>query len=314
MKYSGIGGQAVMEGIMMKNADEYAVAVRTAGGEIEIRKETYQAFSSKHAFAKLPFIRGVFSFVDSLVLGIRTLMWSASQTEDENGEKIEFSGGEMTWTMIIAILVAIGIFVVLPTVLSSLLKKWIANEVLLAFVEGVLRLGLFIAYVGLVSLSKDIKRTYMYHGAEHKCINCVEHGLPLTVDNVMKSSKEHRRCGTSFLLIVMLISIVLFIIVRVDILPLKLLLRLLMIPVIAGISFEILRLTGRVDNKFTYIISRPGMWMQALTTKEPTPEMCEVAIRATEEVFDWRQFLRENDAEGEWSESPAPASENAPEG
>lgn len=325
MKYSGIGGQAVMEGIMMRNGNKYAVAVRKPDGEIAVKEETVTAFSDQHSWAKWPIIRGVVNFVDSLVLGMSTLMWSASfeeaeeasksekkagkdndeKTESENivnaecGEKEQkdsgaLSKGEMTMTVILAIALAIGIFMVLPTVLVSLLRHVTESEFLIALAEGVLRLAIFIGYVVAISFMKDIRRVYMYHGSEHKCINCIEHNLPLTVENVMKSSKEHKRCGTSFLLIVMLIAVILFMFIRVDNLLLRILSRILLVPVIAGISYEILRFTGRHDNKFVYLISRPGMWMQGLTTKEPDEEMVEVAIQAVERVFDWRAWQEEN--------------------
>ena len=300
MKYSGIGGQAVLEGIMMKNGDKYAVAVRTPDHSIELKEDTYKGVLSGQKWARWPFIRGIFSFVDSLILGIRCLMYSAQFDPEESGKAEtkdssgSLSGKEMTLTLVLAIVIAVGLFMVLPTVVVNFLKKWIASETLLALVEGILRLAMFLAYVAGISRMEDIRRTYMYHGSEHKCINCIEHGLPLTVQNVMKSSKEHKRCGTSFMFLVMAISILLFMLVRMPNLPLKILSRILLIPVIAGISYEVLRFTGRYDNLFTRIISRPGMWIQALTTKEPTEDMVEVAITAVEHVFDWRAFLKEN--------------------
>lgn len=290
MKYSGIGGQAVIEGIMMKNGDRYAVAVRNDKGEIVVSEDTYKSVVDKK-WTKWPFIRGVFSFIDSLVLGMKTLLFSASV---ESGEDESLTKGQMTWTVIIAVLLAVGIFMVLPTVLVNFLGKVIHSEALLAFIEGILRLAIFVIYIVAISRMEEIKRTFMYHGSEHKCINCVEHGLPLTVDNVMKSSKEHRRCGTSFLFLVMAVAIILFMIVRFDNLLLKVLSRVILIPVIAGISYELLRVTGRYDNLLTRIVSKPGMWLQGLTTKEPTPDMCEVAIEAVEKVFDWQAFLKEN--------------------
>ncbi len=313
MKYSGIGGQAVLEGIMMKNDQDYAVAVRKPDGEIAVKKEKHVSFSDRHKWAKWPFIRGIFAFVDSLSLGMDTLSWSASFADDgssdrkkkeekseepedrvKKGKSAGLSKAETVITVIIAVVFAVGLFVVLPTFLSNLLRTWISSPVLIAVLEGVIRLVIFIAYVLLISLMKDIRRVYMYHGSEHKCINCIESGLPLTVENVMKSSKEHRRCGTSFLLFVMLISIILFIFIRIEYLPLRMLSRLALIPVVAGLSYELLRLNGRFDNRLTWILSRPGMWMQALTTREPEPDMVEVAIQAVESVFDWRKFLEEN--------------------
>lgn len=318
-KYCGIGGQAVMEGIMMKNANEYAIAVRKEDGTIVKTKAKTNSFSERHKFCKWPLIRGVVSFIESLVLGMGTLTWSANQIdiEEENEKKKKdekdkkkddwFSGGLMVITVILSLAIAIGVFMLLPAFISSILKNWIESEAVLAIFEGVFRVFLFVGYILLISLMKDIKRTFMYHGAEHKCINCIEHGLPLTVDNVLKSSKEHRRCGTSFLIIVMLISIIFFIIVsqfvHFDNRLAVILSRLLLVPVIAGVSYEILRFTGKHDNKFTYIISRPGMWMQGLTTKEPDAQMVEVAIVAVEEVFDWRSFLKENYPEVEIPET-----------
>lgn len=308
MKYSGIGGQAVLEGIMMKNGTDYAVAVRKEDGSIAVKKGTHTGLMDKLRIARVPFIRGIFAFLDSMILGISALNFSASFEEEkkEEGEAAEekegkekkesggLSKGETAISLILAVVIAVGIFVLLPALVTSFLKRWIESAALRALIEGVFRLLLFIGYILLISLMPDIRRTFMYHGSEHKCINCVEHGLPLTVENVMKSSKEHKRCGTSFILIVLLISIILFMFIRIEYLPLKLLSRLLLIPVIAGISYELLRFTGRHDNLFVKIISRPGMWMQALTTKEPEPEMAEVAIRAVEEVFDWRKYLKDN--------------------
>ena len=319
MKYSGIGGEAVLEGIMMRNKTDYAVACRKEDGEIAVTKESYVGLTTKLKVGKVPFIRGIFAFIDSLVLGLTALNISASydtgsgekgdsengaENSGQNGSKDSGKGGsknggaltkgETVLTMVIAVILAIGIFVVLPALLSSFLKRWIESNALRALFEGLFRLALFIGYILLITLMPDIRRTFMYHGSEHKCINCIEHGLPLTVDNVMQSSKEHKRCGTSFILIVFLISIILFMFIQVDHIGLKILTRILLIPVIAGISFEILQFTGRHDGTFVRIISRPGMWMQALTTKEPTPDMAEVAIQAVEAVFDWKAFLKEN--------------------
>ena len=305
MKSSGIGGQAVMEGIMMRNGSEYSVAVRKENGEIEVKKETYKGVGSKCKLFRLPFIRGIFSFVDSLVLGMKSLNYSASLFM-EDGEEEEEPGRFEKWlqkkfgdkaekvimdmTMVISIILAMGIFMVFPTWVSTLMKPLLGNGIWMALFEGVLRIAIFIAYVGLISLMPDIKRTYMYHGAEHKCINCIEHGLPLTVENVMKSSKEHKRCGTSFLLIVMVISILFFLVIRPETLWLRLVSRILLIPVIAGVSFEFLRLAGNSDNPVVNLLSKPGLMLQGLTTKEPDEKMAEVAICAVEAVFDWKAY------------------------
>ena len=308
MKSSGIGGQAVMEGIMMRNGSEYSVAVRKENGEIEVKKETYKGVGSKCKLFRLPFIRGIFSFVDSLVLGMKSLNYSASLFMEDGEEEepgrfekwLQKKFGDkaekviMDLTMVISIILAMGIFMVFPTWVSTLMKPILGNGIWMALFEGVLRIAIFIAYVGLISLMPDIKRTYMYHGAEHKCINCIEHGLPLTVENVMKSSKEHKRCGTSFLLIVMVISILFFLVIRPETLWLRLVSRILLIPVIAGVSFEFLRLAGNSDNPVVNLLSKPGLMLQGLTTKEPDEKMAEVAICAVEAVFDWKAYEEAN--------------------
>ena len=308
MKSSGIGGQAVMEGIMMRNGSEYSVAVRKDNGEIEVKKETYKGVGSKCKLFRLPFIRGIFSFVDSLVLGMKSLNYSASLFMEDGEEEepgrfekwLQKKFGDkaekviMDLTMVISIILAMGIFMVFPTWVSTLMKPLLGNGIWMALFEGVLRIAIFIAYVGLISLMPDIKRTYMYHGAEHKCINCIEHGMPLTVENVMKSSKEHKRCGTSFLLIVMVISILFFLVIRPETLWLRLVSRILLIPVIAGVSFEFLRLAGNSDNPVVNLLSKPGLMLQGLTTKEPDEKMAEVAICAVEAVFDWKAYEEAN--------------------
>lgn len=307
MKYSGIGGQAVIEGIMMKNQDNYATAVRRPDGSIEVKKDTYVSMTEKVKFFALPFVRGVFSFADSMILGMRSLTWSASFFEDDEdeepgklekfltdrfGEKLE--AALMTAVMVFSILMAIVIFMVLPLVIANFFRRFIASETVMAVLEGLIRIMIFIGYIKLISGMEDIRRTFMYHGSEHKCINCLENGLVLNVENVRNSSKEHKRCGTSFLLFVMVISILFFMVVRVDTVWLRIVSRIILIPVIAGVSYEVLRLAGRSNSKIMNIVSRPGMWMQGLTTKEPDDSMIEVAIAAVEEVFDWKSYLEEN--------------------
>lgn len=304
-RYSGIGGQAVLEGIMMKNKDKYSVAVRKANGEIEVDIDEYTGVTKGGFIKNVPFLRGVFNFIDSLSLGIKCLNYSASFYEEEAEQETRFDkamnklfkghadkvlSGIITF---LSICFAIGIFIVLPFFLTGLFKDEIRNDSLKALLEGLIRIVIFVAYVALISISKDIKRVYRYHGAEHKCINCVEHGKPLTVENVMHSSRLHRRCGTSFMLLVMLISVICFFFIRVDSLLLKVVIRLLLIPVIAGISYEVLRFAGKHNNIFVRIISAPGMLLQRLTTKEPDESMVEVAIAAVEAVFDWKDFLKE---------------------
>lgn len=303
--YSGIGGQAVLEGVMMKNRDKYAVAVRKPNGEIDVEVEEYKGVCGDKKFAKLPFIRGVFAFIDSLILGMKVTTYSASfyEEEDEKPSKTEgklekLLGNKaddimMTFTVILSVIIAVALFMLLPLFLSDLLGKYIRNASVIAIIEGLIRILIFIAYIAGISLMKDIKRLYMYHGAEHKCINCIEKGRPLTVKDVKRSSRQHKRCGTSFLLFVVLVSVIVFFFIRVDNMALKLVLRIALVPVIAGISYEIIRLAGRSDNVLVRIISAPGMWMQKLTTKEPDEDMIEVAIASVEAVFDWKTYLKD---------------------
>lgn len=316
MRYSGVGGQAVMEGVMMKNQDKYAVAVRKPDHTIEVKVEKYNGVVKHEKIRNLPLIRGVVSFIESLYLGMSTLTYSASFFEDEEENEKEkqkvsqLSSDElekynakqkrkddalMGGTVVLSIVLALAIFFALPYFISTVFQRFIDSEWIIALLEGVVRLAIFIGYIALISFMPDIKRVFMYHGAEHKCINCIEHGLELNVENVRKSSKQHKRCGTSFLIIVMLISIIFFMFIRVDSGILRLVIRLLLIPVIAGVSYEFIRLAGRYENWFTNLFSKPGMWMQNMTTKEPDDEMIEVGIASVEAIFDWKKWQEEED-------------------
>ena len=306
MHYSGIGGQAVLEGIMMKNKDQYAVAVRKPDGEIEVEIEHYIGVLHDSKLKNIPFIRGMFQFLDSMILGMRSLNFSAAFYEDEEAQetvtdkafhklfKDKADQALSAIVMVISLALAIGIFMVLPYFVTSLFFEYIRSTSFMAIIEGVMRIAIFVLYVLSISLMKDIRRLYRYHGAEHKCINCIEHGMDLNVENVMESSKQHKRCGTSFLLIVMLISVVLFLFIRVESPLWRVIVRILLVPVIAGISYEFIRLAGRSENRVVEILSKPGLWMQNLTTKEPDESMIEVAICSVEAVFDWKAYLTEN--------------------
>ena len=307
MKSSNIGGQAVLEGIMMRHGDDYAVAVRKPDGEIFVQKEEYHSVIKWKALTKIPFIRGVFNFIDSMVLGIKTLMFSAEFYEDEEEVKSEKELTEeeiakkekqekwmMNATVAISVVIAVAVFMVLPYFLSSLLKPLMPSYHLRTLVEGFVMICIFILYIALISRMDDIQRTFMYHGAEHKCINCIEHGLPLTVDNVRISSRQHKRCGTSFLFFVLAISIILLMLIQVESPLMRVIVRIALIPVIAGISYEVLKLAGRSENPIINLLSRPGLAIQKLTTKEPDDSMIEVAIQAVEAVFDWRAYEAEN--------------------
>ena len=310
MKSSNIGGQAVLEGIMMKHEDEYAVAVRKPDGEIFVKKDEYRGVIGFKPLTRIPFIRGIFNFIDSMVLGIQTLTYSAEFYEEEDDkEKQASENGEadkqtvqsrraekliMAGTVLFSVAAAVGIFMVLPYFLSSLLKPVITSYTWRTVIEGVMRIGIFIIYVLLISRMEDIQRTFMYHGAEHKCINCIEHGLPLTVDNVRASSRQHKRCGTSFLFFVLAIGIILLLLIRVESPVMRVAMRIAVLPVIAGISYEVLKLAGRSENPVVNLLSKPGLAVQKLTTKEPDDSMIEVAIQAVEAVFDWRAYESEN--------------------
>lgn len=296
-----------MEGVMMKNQDKYAVAVRKPDKEIIVEVSEYPGIIKNKKIRNMPILRGVFSFIESLVLGMKTLTFSTSFFEEEEEkpktvqEKKKDQKKEdamMGGTVAVSVILAVAIFMVLPYYISLFFQRFTSSYLLIALLEGILRLVIFIGYVAGISLMPDIKRVYMYHGAEHKCINCIEHGMDLTVENVKKSSKQHKRCGTSFLLIVMIISIFFFMFIHVDSGVARLLLRLVLIPVIAGVSYEFIRLAGRSDNALVNILSKPGLWLQNLTTREPDEDMIEVGIASVEAVFDWKTYVEEIRQEG----------------
>lgn len=300
---------------MMKNQEKYAVAVRKPDQEIVVETSVYEGIVKNKKIRNMPILRGVFSFIESLTLGMKTLTFSASFFEEEEEEapkkrrekkerralteeerqrrEKRQENAMMGGTVALSVVLAVAIFMILPYYISVFFQRFIASQTVIALLEGVVRLVIFIGYVAAISLMPDIRRVYMYHGAEHKCINCIEHGLDLTVENVRGSSRQHKRCGTSFLLIVMLISIVFFMFIRVDNGVLRLLLRILLIPVIAGVSYEFIRLAGRSDNVFVNILSKPGLWLQRLTTREPDDAMIEVGIASVEAVFDWKSYVEE---------------------
>ena len=306
MRNSGIGGQAVIEGIMMRNRDRYSVGVRKPNKEIDVKVEDYKSFIKNEKLTRIPFVRGVFNFIDSLVVGMTTLTYSAGFYEEEEEEKKAKKSREdqekdekkeklmMGGTVALSIVLAVLIFMMLPYFLTNLLRQVIASKWIISLLESIVRVVIFLGYLLLVSRMKDIQRTFMYHGAEHKCINCIEHGLELNVENVMKSSRLHKRCGTSFLFFVIIVSAVFLMFIQVESHVWRIVIRLLLVPVIAGVSYEIIRLAGRSENPLVNLLSKPGMALQKLTTKEPDETQAEVAIAAVEAVFDWRTFLKEN--------------------
>ncbi|HIQ99793.1 MAG TPA: DUF1385 domain-containing protein [Candidatus Scybalocola faecavium] len=305
MKYAKIGGQAVIEGVMMRYGNDYAVTVRKPDGNLEVKKGRYEGLVSRLHLTRVPIIRGVFAFIDSMVLGISTLTYSASfyEDEEEQAEKEKSSKsslGEkliMAVTVALSLVIAIGLFMVLPFFISDLFRHVTDSSWLLGIIEGIVRVILFMAYIFLISRMKDIQRVFMYHGAEHKSINCIEHGAQLTPENAMKYSRFHKRCGTSFLFIVIFLSIVFFIlffqIFPVENRILKVVIRILLVPVIAGVAYEVIQWAGRSQCRFANVISRPGMALQKLTTREPDESMIEAAIASIEAIYDWRAFQEE---------------------
>ncbi|HAR78068.1 DUF1385 domain-containing protein [Lachnospiraceae bacterium AM26-1LB] len=309
-----IGGQAVIEGVMMKNMDRYAVSVRKPNGKIETKVEECVSFAEKHPLFQLPVFRGMANFLESMVIGMKTLNYSASfyedeeeQTESRTEQLLEKILGEkaekiiMGIVLVFSLAISIGLFMILPYIASEALGKLIRNEYVILFMEGIIRIAIFLGYIVLISRMEDIKRVFMYHGAEHKTINCLEAGVPLTPENVDNFSRLHKRCGTSFIFIVMIISMVFFFFIRVDTIWLRIVLRLLFLPLVAGVSYEFIRLAGSSDHPLVQIFSKPGLALQRLTTKEPDHSMIEVAIASVEGVFDWREYI-ENLHKGEQKE------------
>ena len=309
-----IGGQAVIEGVMMKNMDRYAVSVRKPNGKIETKVEECVSFAEKHPLFQLPVFRGMVNFLESMVIGMKTLNYSASfyedeeeQTESRTEQLLEKILGEkaekiiMGIVLVFSLAISIGLFMILPYIASEALGKLIRNEYVILFMEGIIRIAIFLGYIVLISRMEDIKRVFMYHGAEHKTINCLEAGVPLTPENVDNFSRLHKRCGTSFIFIVMIISMVFFFFIRVDTIWLRIVLRLLFLPLVAGVSYEFIRLAGNSDHPLVQIFSKPGLALQRLTTKEPDHSMIEVAIASVEGIFDWREYL-ENLHKGEQKE------------
>lgn len=301
MKFSGIGGQAVMEGVMMRNGKDYAIAVRLNDGSIHVDKKKTKGQDG--IWYRIPIIRGICNFISSFVIGMSTLMDSAAYfeeenpknlTEEEKKKKEKRDKVEMTGTVIFSVVLALVIFLLIPYYFSRIVGRWVDSKTLMAFLEGILRIVIFVIYIKAISCMEDIRRVFMYHGAEHKCINCIEHGLPLTVENVRKSSRQHKRCGTSFLLFVLIISMVVFMFIRFDTAWMQLLCRLLLVPLIAGVSYEFIRLAGRSENAIVQFFSKPGLWLQNLTTSEPDDAMIEVGMASVEAVFDWKTFQEEN--------------------
>lgn len=306
---TSIGGQAVLEGVMMRGPKDIATAVRKSDGEIVIDKKPVSSIIQKYKFLKIPVLRGVVNFIESMVVGVKCLMFSADLYDVEGEEAYEPSKFEK-WlddkfgdkikdiaiyaAVVIALIMGVGLFMLLPTVLVGFLKPLIHHTVLLNLAEGVVRMLIFLVYMLLVSRMRDIQRVFEYHGAEHKTIAAYEHGEELTVENARKYTRLHPRCGTSFLLIVMVISIIFFSFLRWDNAFQRIVFRLLLLPVVAGVSYEIIKFAGRSKNKCVALLTKPGLWLQKLTTREPDDSQLEVAIAALKAV------IPENKEEDKW--------------
>ncbi len=297
---TSIGGSAIMEGVMMRGPKDIASAVRKPDGEIIVDKRPVSSLVTKYHVNKIPIVRGVFSFFDSIICSMRALMWSAEffDIEDDNPQEeskfdkwlTEKLGDKMKdyviyFSVVLSLIMSIGLFFILPNLVTGLLKRLTDNNVLLTLIEGLIRIGIFLCYILLVSRMDEIKRVFQYHGAEHKTIFCYEAGLPLTVENARKMKRLHPRCGTSFLVFVMIISIILFSFISWDTMLMRIVLRLALLPVVAGISYEVIRWAGRSQNKLVSIISKPGMWLQLITTQEPDDSQLEVAIESMKAVL-----------------------------
>ena len=300
MRYTRIGGQAVIEGVMMRDGIDYAVAVRKPDHTIEVKRDQYIGLNARFHTGKIPIVRGVFAFIDSLILGMSTLTYSASFYDDEDdpdGQGKEKTAADskkeslmMGLTVAVSVVIAVLLFMLTPFFISAFIGRFIANATILAVIEGVIRIGIFLIYIVLISRMEDIQRVFMYHGAEHKTISCIESGMELTPENAAKCSRLHKRCGTSFLMIVMVVSVICFMMIRTDSMVSRVLLRVVLVPVIAGVSYEIIQWAGRSKSACVNIISAPGLALQKLTTREPDREMLEVAIASIEAIYDWRAF------------------------
>lgn len=274
-----MGGQAVIEGVMMRGPKLIATAVREPSGTITVKTEPVTSISDRYPILKKPMIRGVIALVESLVYGLRALSFSA-QAAGEEGE--ELSNKEIAMTMLFSVGLAIVLFVVIPTYAAKYIHSAVTDATLLNLMEGLLRLVIFLAYIAGISMMKDIQRVFQYHGAEHKTIHAYEAGVPLEVANVQQYSTLHPRCGTNFLLIVMIVSIIVFAFLGWPDLWLRIASRIVLMPLVAGIAYEIIRFAGRSDSKWVAYAILPGLWLQKLTTREPSDDQIEVAIRSLE--------------------------------
>lgn len=296
-KLQNVGGQAVIEGVMMKNQDTYAVCVRNSKKEIITDVKEYVSLTKKYKVLGIPFLRGIVAFGESMVLGMKILTYSAEFFEVDDVEESKFDhwinnkfGNKANdiligISVVLALIMAMGLFVLLPLGLSQLLKPFLPSARWINFSDGIIRVVVLLVYVSLISKMKDIQRVFQYHGAEHKSINCYEAGLDLTVENAKKQTRLHKRCGTSFLLYIVVISVFVLTLINAQTIGMRFVVRIVMLPVIAGISYEVLKLLGRSNSPFLAIFTKPGLMLQKLTTQEPDDEQLEVALTALKSVL-----------------------------
>lgn len=297
MSKQAVGGQALIEGVMMQSKEKRAIAVRKADGEIVIKKNKIKSWINDKNIDKIPFVRGSFILIENMIEGINSLNYSSEffmDEEDEEEDKFDIvikkifkhkaNDVVLGIAMVFAILISIGMFVLTPTFIGGLFSKIISNKVILNLIEGIIRILILFTYIVIISKNKDIERTFQYHGAEHKAVYCYENNLELTIENARKFTTLHPRCGTNFLFIVMSTSIILFSFFGWPNPLARVIMRIVCIPVVAGISYEIIRFLGKYNNKLTKIVAYPGMMLQKFTTKEPDDSQLEVALAALKAV------------------------------
>ncbi|HGT1413783.1 DUF1385 domain-containing protein [Clostridioides difficile] len=297
MAKQAVGGQAVIEGVMMQSKDKRAVAVRKSDGEIALKEDRIKSWVRDKNIDKIPFVRGSFVMIDTMIQGIKSLNFSSEFFMEEAEEdkfdlfikkifKDKANDIIIIFSLVIAMLLSAGLFIFIPTLVGGVFSKVMPNDFMLNLIEGIIRIAILFAYIVLISRSKDIERVFQYHGAEHKSIYCYENDLELTVENARKFKRLHPRCGTNFLFIVMAVSIILFAFFGWPNPILRIFMRIICVPIVAGLSYEVIRVLGKYDNGFTKIIAYPGMMLQYFTTKEPDDEQLEVALEALKAVVD----------------------------
>lgn len=292
---SKIGGQAVLEGVMTRSRNMIAIAVRDSMGEIQVEVEEHHAIGEGTIWSRIPVIRGVLNFLDSIIVGVKGLssstdiyMRQEEEMEEDSGRRNSlFSGIAVAFAFVLGLC----LFILLPYCLRRLINVWVRSATIRSLIGGGIWIGMLLLFMLILSLTRDVRRLHAYHGAQHKCVSCIERGKPLTTGFVRQSSRFHSRCATSGMMLVLFISIILFFFIQVNDPVLRVIVRIAIVPLTAGIVFEILQLAGRSSSALAQALSAPDRWMQRYTTREPDDEMIETSIAALEAVFDWRAYL-----------------------